>query len=155
MADNKDHAQVPLPPPILFLGYLVSAIVLQWIVPFPFPWAIPLRILGGALLIAGLLLAASAIREMRRMHTTPDPDQPVTALVTSGPYRFTRNPIYLGFLLIYLGFTLLAGTLWGLILSPFLIGTITRWVIHAEEFYLEDKFEEEYAAYRARVRQWI
>ncbi len=155
MAETNDHARVPLPPPVIFLGYLVSAIVLQWVVPFPFPWSVPLRILGGLLLIGGLLLAASAVREMRRMHTTPDPDHPVVALVTLGPYRFTRNPIYLGFLLIYLGFTLLAGTLWGLILSPFLIGTVTRWVIHAEEDYLGEKFEDQYAAYCSRVRQWI
>ncbi len=55
------------------------------------------------------------------------------ALVTAGPYRYSRNPIYIGFLLIYLGFTLLAGTLWGLLLSPFLIGTVTQWIIHSEE----------------------
>src|SRR5512140_3255599 len=155
MADTTDHAQVTLPPPLLFLVYLVSALVLQWAVPFPFPWPAPLRILGGALLIAGFLLAASAIREMRRMHATPDIHKPVTVLITSGPYRFTRNPIYLGFLLIYLGFTLVAGTLWGLILSPFLIGTVTRWVIHPEEDYLEGKFEAEYVEYRSHVRQWM
>ena len=155
MADTNDHAQIALPPPLVFLGYLVSAVIFQWLVPFPFPWPLPLRIIGGVVLIIGFLLAGSAVREMRRMHTTPDPGQPVTALVTSGPYRFTRNPIYLGFLLIYLGFTLLAGTLWGLVLSPFLIGTVTRWVIHAEEDYLGGKFEGEYAAYRSRVRQWI
>ena len=155
MPDTTDHAQVTLPPPIVFLAYLISAIALQWVVPFPFPWPVVLRILGGVLLIAGFVLAASAIREMRRMHTTPDIRQPVSALVTEGPYRFTRNPIYLGFLLIYLGFTLLAGTLWGIILSPFLVGTVTHWIIHAEEDYLSGKFEDEYAEYRTRVRQWI
>ncbi len=155
MADTKDHAQIRLPPPLVFLGYLVGAIALQWAVPFPLPWPLPLRVLGGVLLVGGFLLAASAVRELRRMHATPNRHQPVTVLVTSGPYRFTRNPIYLGFLLIYLGFTLLAGTLWGLILSPILIGTITQWVIHAEEQYLDEKFETEYREYAARVRQWI
>lgn len=155
MADTNDHAQVILPPPLVFLGYLVSALVVQWIVRFPFPWPVPLRVLGGVLLIAGFVLDVTAIREMRRLHTTPDIGKPVATLVTTGPYRFTRNPIYLGFLLIYLGFTLLAGTLWGIILSPFLIGTITHWVIHVEEDYLDEKFEGEYAAYRSRVRQWI
>jgi protein-S-isoprenylcysteine O-methyltransferase Ste14 len=155
MPENPDHAQVILPPPVIFLGYLVSALVLQWVVPFPTPWRVPLRILGGVLVIAGLALGGSAFLEMMKAHTTPDAHQPSTALVTTGPYRFTRNPIYLGFLLIDLGFTLLAGTLWGLLLSPFLIGTITRWIIHAEEAYLGKKFKEEYQAYYSRVHQWI
>ncbi len=155
MPENTDHAQVLLPPPLMFLGYLVSALVLQWFVPFPTPWRLPLRILGGLLVIAAVALVASAFSEMMKAHTTPDPHQPSTALVTTGPYRFTRNPIYLGFFLIYLGITLMAGTLWGLLLSPFLLGAVTRWIIHAEEEYLGKKFKEEYRDYSSRVRQWL
>ena len=156
MPETADHVQLPLPPPLIFLGYLLSALILQWwVVALPFPWASPLRIVGGVLLIGGVLLCGSAVGEMRKAHTTPDPHMPTEALVTSGPYRFTRNPIYLGFLLIYLGFTLLAGTLWGLLFSPFLIGTITRSIIHAEESYLERKFKAEYTRYFSSVRQWI
>ncbi|HEX8991587.1 MAG TPA: isoprenylcysteine carboxylmethyltransferase family protein [Anaerolineae bacterium] len=155
MTSTSDHARISPPPPLVFLGYLLSALLLQWAVPFPLPWALPLRVLGALLLVGGFLLGAAAVREMRKMHTTPDPRQPVTALVTRGPYGFTRNPIYLGFLLIYFGCTLLANTLWGLLLSPFLIGTITRWVIHAEEVYLAERFPDEYQAYLGRVRQWL
>jgi protein-S-isoprenylcysteine O-methyltransferase Ste14 len=150
-----DHAKVALPPPFIFFGYLLSALVLELVVPFPPPWPTPLRILGGALLLAGLLLGAAAFSEMRKAHTTPDARRPTTALVTGGPYRLTRNPIYLGFVCIFLGSTLLVGTLWGILLSPFLIGTITRWIIHAEESYLEGKFKDRYRAYCARVRQWL
>ncbi len=155
MSDTADHVQLPLPPPFIFLGYLVSALILERVVPFPTPWGLPLRIVGALALVAGLALAASAIAEMRKAHTTPDTSKPTTALVTGGPYRFSRNPIYLGFLLIYLGLTLLAGTIWGLILSPFLVGSITRSIIHAEEEYLRRKFETEYIQYSARVRQWV
>ena len=155
MAESKDHAQVALPPPLIFLGYLLSALVLHWAVPFPAPWPMPLRILGGLMVIAGFLLGGASISEMRKAHTTLDPHQPATALVTRGPYRFTRNPIYLGFLLIYLGFTLFAGTIWGLLLSPFMVGTVTRWIIDAEETYLGEKFKEDYNDYRSRVRHWI
>lgn len=155
MAEKPDHVELPLQPPFIFLGHLVSALVLQLIVPISTPWGLWLRLLGGVLLIVGLYLGGSAISEMRKAHTTPDPHQPTTALVTTGPYRFSRNPIYLGFLLIFLGFTLLAGTLWGLLLSPFLVGTVTRSIIHAEEFYLRRKFKDEYSRYLGRVRQWI
>lgn len=81
--------------------------------------------------------------------------QPTNALVTTGPYRFTRNPIYLGFLLIYLGFTFLAGSLWGIVISPFLVWTVTHAIIHAEEEYLEKKFEDQYREYSSQVRRWI
>lgn len=155
MAETTDHVQLPLQPPFIFLGYLLSALVLQWVVSFPTPWGLTLRIAGVLALIGGVVLAFLAMAEMRKAHTTPDARQPTTALVTGGPYRFSRNPIYLGFLLIYLGLTLLAGTLWGLLLSPFLIGTLTRSVIRAEEAYLGRKFKAEYGQYLSRVRQWL
>jgi len=152
---NTDHARVMVAPPLVFLGYLIGALILNWVVPFPTPWTFLLRIVGGVIVIAGFLLAGSAFSQMIKTHTSPDPHQLVNALVTDGPYRFTRNPIYLGFFLIYLGSTLLAGTLWGLIASPFLFWTITHAVIHAEEIYLDAKFGEQYKEYRSRVRQWI
>ncbi|MFZ1041961.1 MAG: isoprenylcysteine carboxylmethyltransferase family protein [Anaerolineales bacterium] len=152
---NMDHAQVMVPPPLVFLGYLIGALILNWIVPFPAPWTFVLRIVGGFAIIGGILFVGSAFLQMRKANTPVDPREPVTAFVTTGPYRFTRNPIYLGFFLIYLGFTLLAGTLWGLIASPFLIWTITNAVIRAEEIYLDEKFGEQYKQYRSRVRPWI
>ncbi len=155
MAEVTDHVHLVLPPPVIFLGHLLSALILHWVVPLPLPWPLPLRILGGALLLGGFALAAAAVREMRKLHTTPDPKQPVSTLVTTGPYRFSRNPIYLGMLLTMLGFTLLAGTLWGLLISPFLIGTITRSIIRPEENYLQGRFDGQYNLYRTLVRRWL
>ena len=152
---NLDHAQVMVPPPLVFLGYLIGALVVNWAVPFPEPWIFAFRIIGAVMVVAGFFLAGSAISQMRKSHTSPDPHQPVNALVTSGPYRFTRNPIYLGFLLIYLGFTMAAGTWWGWLGSPFLIWSVTNSVIQPEEVYLDDKFEEQYKEYCSRVRRWI
>jgi len=152
---NTDHAQVMVPPPLVFLGYLIGAFILNWIVPFPAPWTFILRLAGGLAIIGGILFVGSAFLQMQKSNTPVDPREPVTAFVTSGPYRFTRNPIYLGLFLVYLGFTLLASTLWGLIASPFLIWTITQAVIHAEEIYLTEKFGEQYKQYCLRVRQWI
>ncbi|HEY9151381.1 MAG TPA: isoprenylcysteine carboxylmethyltransferase family protein [Anaerolineales bacterium] len=152
---NLEHAQVLVPPPFVFLGYLIGALILNWIIPFPTPWMFILRVVGGLIVIAGIILVGSAFSQMMKVHTSPDPHQPVNALVMNGPYRFTRNPIYLGFFLIYLGFTFVAGTLWGLIASPFLLLTITQAVIQAEEIYLGNKFGDTYKEYRLRVRQWI
>jgi len=153
--ENLDHAQVLVPPPLVFLGYLLGALVLNWIVPLAAPSILVFRAIGGVLAIAGFLLVFAAVSQMGRARTPLDPREPVTTLVTGGPYRFTRNPIYLGFFLIYLGFSFLAGTLWGLIASPFLLGTVTGAVIHAEEAYLDAKFGEEYREYRSRVRQCV
>jgi protein-S-isoprenylcysteine O-methyltransferase Ste14 len=155
MAENIDHPQVMVMPPIVFLGCLVGALALNWAVAFPTPWTFSLQLAGGVMAVAGLLLGGSAFSQMVMAHTSPDPHQPTTALVTGGPYRFTRNPIYLGFFLIYLGFTLLAGTLWGLLASPFLLWTVTHAVIHQEEVYLEGKFGDQYTNYKSRVRRWI
>jgi protein-S-isoprenylcysteine O-methyltransferase Ste14 len=92
---------------------------------------------------------------MRRAHTPVSPHQPATSLVTDGPFRFTRNPIYLGFLLIFLGFTFLAGTLWGIVLAPLAPVTVNYLVIDAEESYLHGKFADHYDEYKSRVRKWI
>ncbi len=155
MGLDNDHAQVMVAPPLVFWGYLLGALLLNWVVPFPTPQTAILRVIGGLAVMGGIWLVAAAVSQMMKAHTTPDPHQPTTALVTGGPYRLTRNPIYLGFFLIYMGFTLLAGILWGLLLSPFLLWTITNAAIHAEEVYLEKKFEERYASYKSRVRRWI
>lgn len=152
---NEDHPKVRVPPPLIFLGYLIGALIVNWAVPFPMPWISASRVVGGVLVATGFFIDGWAFAQMVKAHTSPDPREATTAIVTGGPYRFTRNPIYLGFFSIYLGFTLLAGTLWGLIASPFLFWTVTHSVIHAEEIYLEEKFGEEYTHYRSRVRQWL
>ena len=155
MNENFDHARVMVPPPLVFLGYLAAALILNWFVPFPTPLTFILRIIGAIGVFTGILLVGLAFSRMVKAHTTPDLTQPTTALVTTGPYRFSRNPIYLGFFVIYLGFTLLAGTLWGLVLSPFLFWTVTNAIIHMEEDYLKKKFKEEYTSYSSRVKRWI
>lgn len=148
---DLDHAGVPVPPPLIFLGYLVAALVLNRFVPVAAPWATISRILVVLAVVVGVWLVGAAFSQLVKQKTTVDPHAPTTALVDGGPYRFTRNPIYPGFFLIYLGLTLLAGTLWGLIVSPLLLWTVTRLVIRAEESYLGYKFNGAYADYRARV----
>jgi protein-S-isoprenylcysteine O-methyltransferase Ste14 len=100
-------------------------------------------------------LARSAEAAMKRAGTNIRPDQPTLAVVSDGPFRFTRNPLYLALTGLYVGITLLADALWPLLLLvPVLV--VLQWgVVAREERYLEAKFGEPYRAYKARVRRWV
>lgn len=146
------------PPPLIYLsGLAIGMVAHRWrpvrIVP---PSLTPLRwVLGTGLAGAGVALAGWAATTMYRAGTHPEPTRPATALVTSGPFRFSRNPIYLGLTLLYLGVSLLIDTLWCLLLLPAVLAVMVHGVIEREEAYLERRFGERYRAYRARVRRWL
>ena len=152
---QTDHADVKIHPPILTLLHVTTALLLSWMFPFPVSLSQIFKIAGVVLVLAGLTQAFLAVRQFNRAHTTLDPHGQVRALVTGGPYRFSRNPIYLGFVLILAGFPLFSGTVWGAILVPVLILNLNNLVIQHEEAYLEKKFGEAYAGYRSRVRRWL
>lgn len=151
----SDHPQVRIPAPFVYAGFLLAAALLHLALPLASPFVGVTRGLGVAAVLGGLILGLLAVLSMRRAHTSVSPHRASTAVVTDGPYRYTRNPIYLGFLLIYLGFTFLAGTLWGLILCPLVPIIVNRLIIGPEERYLRAKFEREYEAYASHVRRWI
>ena len=92
---------------------------------------------------------------MRRAGTNVNPRDPTTAIVVEGPFRFSRNPLYLSLILAYLGITLLVNALWPLLLLPPLLVVLHWGVIAREERYLEAKFGESYRVYKARVRRWL
>ena len=111
--------------------------------------------LGGVALVAGIALQTSFIVAFGRKGTSVEPWKPTTAIVTTGPYRFTRNPAYLGMALISVGIALLADAPWALVPLPLVLVVIDRGVIAREERYLERKFGREYLDYKARARRWI
>lgn len=152
---NVDHAPVPVPPPVLFLGFILLTLALNRLVPLGIAPSTGLQAAGMFTIVAGLTLGLLAVRQMRRAHTSPDPGEPTTALVATGPYRFSRNPIYLGFTLLVLGISLLVQTWWGLILTPLCVLIVSRLIIRAEEAYLLIRFGEQYRSYTAQVRRWI
>ncbi len=152
---HEEHAPVRIPPPFIFAAFLIGAMVINWLVPLPEPWTRLLHAVGAVSILVGMTLGFLAVSQMRKANTSPNPERPTTAIVTQGPYRFTRNPIYLGFVLVFLGFTLFAGTLWGLVLSPVLIWAFTAGAIRAEEAYLRVRFPAEYGAYLSRARRWF
>ena len=106
-------------------------------------------------IVAGVLLAASGFRAMGRADTNVDPYASTTALVTGGPFRFTRNPLYLALTLLYTGIASLLNALWPTLLLPIALWIMRRGVIDREERYLSEKFGEAYFQYRRRVRRWI
>jgi protein-S-isoprenylcysteine O-methyltransferase Ste14 len=156
MAERKlDHAGVVAPPPLIYAGTLAVGLIAHFFTPLPFlPNGLNL-ILGALLVILGLALAFAAIGAMRQANTPLDPWEPVRAIVSNGPFRFTRNPIYVSFALIYLGVTCALNSLAALMFFPIALLVIHFGVIAREEKYLERKFGDEYLQYKTQVRRWL
>jgi protein-S-isoprenylcysteine O-methyltransferase Ste14 len=144
-------------PPILIVAIVVGALVLGAYFPLPWPglddW--PARAIGIGFGILGLLLIIWAAATLSRHQTTIMPHKASTALVTSGPFRRFRNPIYLGDVFIFLGIAELTKNIWFAILAPVFMGLITWLAILPEERHLESKFGDAYRAYKASTRRWI
>jgi protein-S-isoprenylcysteine O-methyltransferase Ste14 len=153
--DSADSAGVAVPPPLVYaLGFGIGY-ALDRLKPAPLGMGGARTMLGWLLAAAGVTLAASAIVLFRRAGTSPVPIQPTTALVVRGPYRFTRNPMYVGLAALYAGIALLVNSLWPLLVLPVVLVVIRWQVIAREEAYLERKFGDAYRAYTARVRRWL
>jgi protein-S-isoprenylcysteine O-methyltransferase Ste14 len=157
MAKEQDHPNINrnIHPPIIALLFIVIAYFLGRFAPLPFVAPPVLRNIGLLLTFVGFLLGIGAFVEFRKARTTLDPHGSVKQLVTSGIYRFTRNPIYLGFLLMVIGLPLNSGLYWGVVMAPFYILTMNRFVIEREETYLGKKFKDIFTSYKSRVRRWL
>jgi protein-S-isoprenylcysteine O-methyltransferase Ste14 len=152
---DRDTAGVVAPPPLIYLAGLVVGFGLEALLPGSEVPPIVRWALGGAALLAGLALQTTFIAAFSRKGTAVEPWKPTTAIVTTGPYRLTRNPAYLGMALIYVGIALLGDSLWALAPLPLVLAVIDRGVIAREERYLERKFGREYLEYKAGVRRWV
>ncbi len=151
----KDNPGVIAPPPLIYAGTLAAGLLLHMLFPVRFLPRKIAPILGGVLLGIPAVLLPLAFRTMIRAHTNVNPELPATTLVTEGPFRMTRNPLYLSLALLYIGISMLINTLWSILLFPILILVMRRGVIDREERYLERKFGEQYREYKGSVRRWI
>ena len=152
---SKDTAGVVAPPPLIFLaglgaGFGLEALLEGGTLPDAVRWP-----LGGLAVVAGIALQTSFMVAFSRKGTSVEPWKPTTAIVTTGPYRLTRNPAYLGMALIYVGVALLADAPWALLPLPLVLLVIDRGVIAREERYLARKFGQEYLDFKSRRRRWI
>ena len=149
---------VRFPPPLLFAGGLGIAALLHRSAPMPL-WRgerpLAVVVIAGVSIAAGLGCIAWGLETFRWVRTGIIPNQPATQLVYAGPYRFTRNPMYLGMSTLYLGVTVWLNTLWGLLLFPPVILVLRRAVIDREERYLKHAFGAEYDEYCRRVPRWL
>jgi protein-S-isoprenylcysteine O-methyltransferase Ste14 len=157
MAKEHDHPGINpmVQPPIVASIFIVIAYILGRFIPVPIAAPSIVRNIGLILTFLGFLLGIGAMLEFQRARTTLDLHGSAKQLVTSGVYRFTRNPIYLGFLLMVVGLPLNSGLYWGIVMVPFYVVTMNRLVIEREESYLEKKFKNVYPDYKARVRRWL
>jgi protein-S-isoprenylcysteine O-methyltransferase Ste14 len=152
---EKDRPGVIAPPPLIYLaalglGFLLDALLPSGSVPDALRWT-----LGPALVLAGIALQASFVVAFVRAKTNVDPYKPTKTIVTTGPYRLTRNPGYLGFTLFVAGIAVLAEALWIFAALALAVLVMDRGVIAREERYLERKFGEQYLSYKRSARRWI
>ena len=153
---TADTAQVIIRPPLAWGLAIIAGLALGWLAPLPFlPAGTPAGWLGGIVIILALALGFWAVVTMTRAGSNVPTNRPTTTIVESGPYRFTRNPIYLGMFLVLIGLAIAIDDLWLLVtLVPFAL-VIRYGVVAREEAYLERKFGDVYRAYRSRVRRWL
>lgn len=156
MIDKADNAQVLVRPPIALLIGIVAGIALDWVVPLPWLSAdFPRHWIGWAVFGLGFALLIWAAATIRMAGSNVPTNQPTTAIVEAGPYRFSRNPIYFAMFLALIGLAIVLDTLWLLVmLAPFAL-VIRYGVVAREEKYLDRKFGDSYRGYRSRVRRWL
>ncbi|HKU60315.1 MAG TPA: isoprenylcysteine carboxylmethyltransferase family protein [Gemmatimonadales bacterium] len=153
---SRPGPSVLAPPPFIFLGALAVGLVLQALRPLPpFPHSLVARLAGWCLVIAGLALSTAVVIHFRRAETPVTPLRETRQLVRSGPYRFSRNPDYLGQTLVTAGLGLVVASGWVLAaLLPALL-LVRYGVIAREERYLEETFGGEYREFMNRVPRWL
>jgi protein-S-isoprenylcysteine O-methyltransferase Ste14 len=145
-------------PPFLYLACLVLGFALDRLLPLPLSYpeaTFTYSMAGGVLMLIGLAILAAGARNFSRAGTPVPSSQPVRALVTTGIHGWSRNPIYVGMLLVYAGIGTAARSPWVLIFALPLIVVLRYGVIAREETYLERRFGDAYRDYKNRVRRWL
>jgi protein-S-isoprenylcysteine O-methyltransferase Ste14 len=142
-------------PPVFLISGVAVGIGLQALRPLPFVPPTAGHWIGGGLMAAALVLGVWAVLTFRRAGTTPDPHGDVTAFVISGPFAFSRNPMYVTNVGFQVGAALVLDNAWILILAPVTWLLLDRVIIAGEEHYLVDKYGATYDAYRKQVRRWL
>ena len=158
MSKPRDAAAVRFPPPLIPLATILLGGLLDrdWPIDPGFELSRPIRyVVGGLIVTCALTIVSWAIAHFRLRGQDEKPWTPTTAIVGAGPYRFTRNPMYLGMVILCIGAAILLTNWWILALTPLCALALWVFAIRPEEAYLESKFGEGYRSYKRRVRRWL
>ena len=146
---------VRIQPPLIYAGSILGGIGIDRVAPLPMPLGLHGPLYSGILLALVLLLAGLCIHEFHKAGTDVRPDRPDSALITSGPYCHSRNPLYLGLTLVQVAAATWFNNAWVLAMAVVSVAVISRYAIRREEHYLESLFGESYREYKQRVRRWF
>lgn len=144
-----------LRPPLVYLFAIVAAVALDFMQPLRFLPNELGALIGIPIVVAALTLFLLCVRRFKAAGTPVPGNRPTTAIVRSGPYQWSRNPVYLAFSVLQLGIACWLNSLWVLGTLAAALGLMTWVVIPREERYLERKFGAEYLEYKANVRRWL
>lgn len=148
-----------IPPPILLLACLLAGWALDqgrsWLILPATGWDAPRAALSSVLILLGLGLIVFCARQFKKAQTRIEPWRPTSSIITTGPYRYSRNPIYLAFAIAGAGIALAFNTWWMLLSLLVFVLIANKFVIEREERYLEKKFSESYLNYRRETRRWL
>jgi protein-S-isoprenylcysteine O-methyltransferase Ste14 len=141
-------------PPLVYSSSIMAGALLTWL--WPLPLALPAAVaIGSMMVVAAILLFLSSVRALRAAGTPVPGNQPTTSIVPTGPYRFSRNPIYVSFFVAQLGISLWIGSVWMVATLIPAAALVARVVVPREERYLESRFGQQYSSYRDSVRRWL
>ena len=157
MENKKDSPGVYIPPPLFYVLIFLVAIFAQKKIPIDdslFHLQIT-KIIGILFLVISLFFSVTSLMKFFQSKNTLIPIKPATSLQTNGIYSISRNPMYVGLAIVYLGITCFIGNWWNVILFPLLLLVVQEYIIKKEEKYLERAFGEKYLDYKSRVRRWL
>lgn len=157
MEDTKDNPGIYVPPPMIYALTFVAAVFVHRKIPINdslFHWQVT-KMAGIFFLLLAIFFLIRSLRQFFKSKNTVVTIKPASSLQKDGIYSVTRNPMYLGLAMVYMGISCLIGHWWNIILFPALIVVVQEYIIKREEKYLERRFGQEYLDYKSKVRRWL
>ena len=152
---SSDAPRVKIIPPLVYLAGLVIGFLANIWIPIKVVPSLVAWTSGGILIFCGAVVTGSAVLKFKDGGTTVRPDRAASTLVIAGPYKITRNPMYLGLAFVYAGIAIAGQSVWALILLAVVLIIVQRGAIEPEEAFLEKRFGADYLSYKEKVRRWI